>query len=400
MPDPLESSRMHAAVHHIAFVLGLLAALAAVPLFIELLVLSLAAFVSPPVPPLQQKLESARLAAVVPAHNEEKLVGDCVRSLLASDPAATVFVVAHNCDDATALRAQDAGATPLVLNDGLGGKGRALHFGFTHALASGAKAVVVVDADSVVTPNLLPALAARFAAGASALQCRYQVSGASTPRTRLAALAFLGMNVLRPRGRHRLGLSCGIFGNGFALAAETLRHVPYTANSLVEDLEYHLHLLRAGLHVDFVDEAAVLGEMPEASAAAATQRARWEGGRILMRRQWAGSLALQVISGRLQMLEPLLDLLAFPLATEAALLAAALALGAVCHSAVLEGFSALGLLTLVLYVAVAASLAPQPAESLRAVAAAPAFLFWKILQIPRTRRAARADAAWVRTGRN
>jgi cellulose synthase/poly-beta-1,6-N-acetylglucosamine synthase-like glycosyltransferase len=208
------------------------------------------------------------------------------------------------------------------------------------------------------------------------------------------------MNVLRPRGRHRLGLSCGIFGNGFALAAETLRHVPYTANSLVEDLEYHLHLLRAGLHVDFVDEAAVLGEMPEASAAAATQRARWEGGRILMRRQWAGSLALQVISGRLQMLEPLLDLLAFPLATEAALLAAALALGAVCHSAVLEGFSALGLLTLVLYVAVAASLAPQPAESLRAVAAAPAFLFWKILQIPRTRRAARADAAWVRTGRN
>jgi cellulose synthase/poly-beta-1,6-N-acetylglucosamine synthase-like glycosyltransferase len=281
--------------------------------------------------------------------------------------------------------------------DGLGGKGLALDHGFRHALSLGADAVLVIDADSVVSANLLRTVARAIRAGADAVQTRYQVANVDANfRTRLAALALLGMNVVRPRGRTRLGLSCGIFGNGFALSAATLRRVPYTANSLVEDLEYHLRLVQAGIRVEFLDHASVFGEMPEKSSAASTQRARWEGGRALMRMQWTMPLFKAALRGQGRMIEPLLDLLALPLASQVALLVVAV----IIPIRWLRIYGILGLLIAVLYVVVAASLSSNPTDALRALAAAPGYLLWKVLMIPRTRLATRKDAAWIRTQRN
>ena len=60
----------------------------------------------------------APLTVLVPAHNEEALIGRCIRSVLASASSGVdVLVVAHNCTDATAVRAEAAGAHVLVLND-------------------------------------------------------------------------------------------------------------------------------------------------------------------------------------------------------------------------------------------------------------------------------------------
>jgi glycosyltransferase involved in cell wall biosynthesis len=377
------------------FGLGLL--LTTLPLVLELSVLSLAA-AWPPRRVAAGAARAMRLAVVIPAHNEQQLIAASVTSLRASSlPPNVIYVVAHNCTDATAARAAAAGATVLTLEDAVGGKGRALHFGFTHALAAGAEIVLVIDADSKVSPDLVAAVVEAFAAGAQALQCRYIASNAeSSPRNQLLALALLGMNVLRPRGRARLGLSCGIFGNGFALRAETLRLVPYVANSVVEDLEYHLHLLRAGIRVDFLDAATVAGEMPESSAAAGSQRARWEGGRQRMRREWAASLLADIVSGRARMIEPLLDVLSLPLASEAGLLC----VGLLVPLSWLRLYAGLGLLVLVVYVLVSASLGPEPGKTLRALLVVPEFLLWKLLLSRRKRHAARPDAAWVRTPRN
>ena len=390
-----------ALIHLVLYLAGGALLLATLPLTLELLILSIAAAL-PKREPALAAAPDFRLAVVIPAHNEQALIATCVESILAqSTTPLDIYVIAHNCTDSTAQRAAAAGANALELKDELGGKGLALDFGFRHALAAGAQAVLVIDADSIAGPRLIATVKSAFAAGADALQCRYEVGNANaSPNTRLAALAFLGMNVLRPLGRFRLGLSCGIFGNGFALSAETLARVPYVANSLVEDLEYHLHLIRAGIQVRFLPAVAVLGEMPETSAAAESQRARWEGGRMLMRRLWTRHLLKEVFCCRLRMLEPLLDLLALPLAINFALLLPALALGAIADQYWLTLSAAIGLSAIALYVLVAASLSSDPDRSLQALAAAPFYLLWKLMLIPRTRLAARSGAAWVRTQRN
>ncbi len=380
--------------------LGLLLLLPAFPLAAELLLLSFAAALparkpAGPASPTQP----LRLGVVVPAHNEARLIAACVGSLhAAAIPAMRIYVVAHNCTDDTADRAEAAGATVLRLNEDSGhGKGAALDHGFGHAMADGCEGLLVIDADSVVSQKLPAIVAAALVAGSAAVQCRYLAANAEgSTRTRLMAVALLGMNVLRPRGRSRLGLSCGIFGNGFALRAATLRKVPYAAHSLVEDLEYHLLLLEAGLRVDFLDDAEVRGEMPTTGTGAATQRARWEGGRQRMRRQWTGPLLRRVLLGRLRLLEPLFDLRAVPLATGTVLMLAALLVPMLWVRAA-AGVELLGVL---LYVAVSAALGDDPAGNLKALAGAPFYIAFKIAMIGRTRRAARTDAAWVRTQRN
>src|SRR5260370_26233306 len=96
--------------------------------------------------------------------------------------------VGDNCTDATAARAAGAGATVLERFDALQrGKGYALAYAFERTLADGAAdAVVVVDADTTVTKNLLAAFDARLRSGAAAVQAGYGVPQRQGPwRTRL-----------------------------------------------------------------------------------------------------------------------------------------------------------------------------------------------------------------------
>jgi cellulose synthase/poly-beta-1,6-N-acetylglucosamine synthase-like glycosyltransferase len=385
---------------HMLSLFGVVLVLVTLPLLVELLALTAAAML----PATGQK---ARLAAseklpivvLVPAHNEEALIGRCIRSVLFSaDSGTEVLVVAHNCTDATAMKAEAAGAHVMLLDDdGQEGKGGALRFGFAAALARGFHAVLVIDADSVVSPSLIAAVRQEFLSGARALQCRYEVNNAQeNRRTRLMTLAFLAFNVIRPRGRDRLGLSSGIVGNGFALHRDVLTRIPYGASSVVEDLEYHLTLVRAGIRVAFVDAATVRGEMPVSDRGAQTQRARWEGGRLRMMRRWAPTLIADLLRGQARLFEPLLDLLAVPIATEVSLL-----LVAACLPVGWLRLYALGaFLVLIVHVAAAAICGEDFWGTMRVLTTAPAYVFWKLWHLPETWRTARANSAWVRTERD
>ena len=169
-----------------------------------------------------------------PLHNEETLIGRAIQSVLqsADSEATKVLVVAHNCTDATAAKAKAAGASVLLLDDPTrSGKGCALSEGFRAALAGDSQAVLVMDADSLIDANLIAHVRRQLQAGARALQCRYEVNNSQdSARTKLMSLAFFGMNVIRPRGRARLGFSAGIVGNGFVIHRDVLTLVPYRSH--------------------------------------------------------------------------------------------------------------------------------------------------------------------------
>jgi cellulose synthase/poly-beta-1,6-N-acetylglucosamine synthase-like glycosyltransferase len=379
-------------VHLALTILGIALLVPTVPLLMELFVLTLAALFPPRPRAAVLAAEKTRLAILIPAHNEEQLIAACLASLGNTVP---IFVVAHNCSDSTAAIAAAAGAHVLPLtDDGTRGKGAALYYGFTQAIAAGATAVLVIDADSTISPNLIATVIAAFESGAAAVQTRYVAANPSASTgTRLQALAMRGVNVLRPRGRARLGLSCGIFGNGFALSAATLARVPYLAHSIVEDLEYHLALVRSGVRVDFLNGATVFGQLPGSNSAASTQRARWEGGRTMLRRRLSLQIFGEVLRGKLLLFEPLIDLLSLPLATVVVMLLIATLMPA-------RIYAAFGLEIVGLYILITSLFGGEPGRDLAALAQAPFYLAFKIANLGRTHRASQSDAAWVRTERN
>lgn len=342
-----------------------------------------------------------KLAIVIPAHNEARAIARCVRSIsacVAPDAVETqIVVVADNCTDATADFAEASSARVLVRSDAeRRAKGFALQFAFPILLDEGFDAVLIVDADSVVDSNFLQESVRLFRAGADGVQARYLVLNSdASPRTRLMNVAFMAFNVLRARGRERLGLSVGISGNGFGLSRATLEAIPYETHSLVEDLDYHLRLVEAGRAIVFADRTRVRAEMPTRGRGASTQRARWEGGRLRTAVQNLPGLVGGAIFGHPRLIEPALELLLMPLAFHVSILG----LVALMPYALARTYAGLALALVALHVTAGIIVGGGDWSDFAALLSAPFYVFWKLAGLPRTLQSARRAAPWIRTDR-
>jgi cellulose synthase/poly-beta-1,6-N-acetylglucosamine synthase-like glycosyltransferase len=356
-------------------------------------------------PALQHR--NVRFDVIVPAHNESQLIGRTISSLVKMDWPADAFrviCVADNCTDDTGALARSAGALVLERHDPqLRGKGYALLHAFeaSHA-ADWADALVIVDADSDASGNLLAAMAARIQGGACAIQAHYGVRNAlASWRTRLMSIAMGSFHSVRSRARERLGLSCGLRGNGWCVTRELLRDVPYRAFSLAEDIEYGIAIGLAGYRVHYVDEAHVNGDMVSSADLAVQQRQRWENGRNQLIRSMTGPLLRRALQERsLVSLDLALDLLVPPLSYLAlyALVFTGLALAGSRFGLAAMGWPAVALAactTLTLYVLRGWQLSGVGAQGALDLIRVPWFLVWKIwIMLGR-----RATREWARTGR-
>jgi len=346
-----------------------------------------------------------RFAIVVPAHNEQEGIAATVKNLREVDYPADKFsvtVVADNCSDETAARAEAAGAHVLVRHDlEKRGKGYALEYAFAK-LAPEVDALVVVDADTVVSPNLLRAFAARIQAGALAVQADYAVRNPDASwRTRLMAIAFGAFHVLRSAARERLRLSSGLRGNGMCFTSRVLSLVPHDAYSIVEDVEYGIRLGEAGHRIFYAGEAHVYGEMVSSSAASQSQRQRWERGRAALARTRGVPLFGRALIRRDPMMMDLaIDILLPPLSTLAAWIGFGFAAALVSRYAFSVEVSLriwiANLAALLLYVLRGWSLSGTGARGLLELVCAPFYVAWKLWL--RLRQPARPKD-WVRTTR-
>lgn len=393
-------SLLEASLHLLLLVVALPALLSCA----YLLVLTLLSQKPATPPPSSRTL---RFDVIVPAHNEAVVIERTIASLKALDWPADryrVLVVADNCSDATARLARGAGAEVLERNDELRrGKGYALRHAFEASRRlAWADAVIVIDADAEVSANLLEACASRIEAGASAVQVHYGVLNAlSSWRTRLIAIAKGAFHIVRSRARERLGLSCGLRGNGWCVTHALLREVPYEAYSLTEDIEYGIILGMAGHRVWYADEAHSNAEMVSEEATARSQRQRWEGGRFQMIRTKTLPLLRASLRRRSKLCFDLAcDLLVLPLSYVVInvclllMLAGLASLWSGDYLSWVHAAAACGV-SLMIYVLRGWQLSGTGMQGLLDLAQAPLYLVWKHLVV--TRR--RSPTEWVRTER-
>lgn len=341
-----------------------------------------------------------KIGVVIPAYNEEKNIVRCVESIKNSNRGnhdLEIVVIADNCDDKTAERAKEVGATVIErFNKEKVGKGAALDYAFNILIKREFDAFMVVDADTVVDKNFVEVVGDNFARGEHAVQTINLVLNKNiSQKTRFTNLALLSMNLFRPLGREKLGFSVGLLGNGFGLSKEIIEKIPYTANSITEDLEYHIQLIEAGERVKFVAETKVLADCPLSDEGNETQRARWEGGRFLLQRQYGPKLLLKILKGKLKLLEPFLELMSMPLSYEVIMLLFLLAIP-------ISGFrvySIIGIAIITIHIALAVLLYGDK-EDLKALRTVPKYIFWKIIKFPLILSNSKSNVKWVRTKRD
>ena len=343
-----------------------------------------------------------RFDVIVPAHNEEGEIAATVQSLRSVDYPQHLYrilVIADNCTDGTAAVARAAGAEVLVREDReRRGKGYALAYAFGRSLADGvAQAIVVVDADTLVSKNLLSAFAVRFARGAAVVQADYGVRNPeSSWRTRLMTIALAAFHGVRSTARERLGLSCGLRGNGMGFSRTVIQRHPPGAFSIVEDLEYGLQLGYAGVRVEYVDEATVLGYMAVSNSAAQTQRRRWERGRQALVRQHVPQLVKQAWRMRdVRLVDLALDLLVPPLGQLAVAAVIGLAVSGFAGLPVATVLWSAALAGIALYVLRGWALSGVGLAGLADLMWAPVYVAWKLML--RVTDKGREPKEWERT---
>lgn len=242
------------------------------------------------------------VTVLVPAYNEERVIARTIRSVLAQDyPQLQVLAIDDGSTDGTYAAACAASDDPRVqvLTGSNGGKSTALNRGIAHTES---EIFVVIDADTILAPGAVRQLVRPLAdARVGAVAGNAKVGNRVNLVTRWQAVEYVTSQNMDRRAFEVLNCitvvpgAIGAWRRSAVLEAGGFRH-----DTLAEDQDLTLSLLRHGHRVALADGAVALTEAPETFDGLLKQRFRWSFGtlqcawkhRAAMLRPSAGGLGM------------------------------------------------------------------------------------------------------------
>jgi cellulose synthase/poly-beta-1,6-N-acetylglucosamine synthase-like glycosyltransferase len=327
-------------------------------------------------PPADRQL---RFLILIPAHNEERVIGRCLEAVEADRrPRDVVMVVADRCTDATVEIARSLGASVVERTaDDAPGRAETRQAGLEYARGLDWDAVLMLDADSIIEKGFLDACAGAMASGAPAAQARSEGREGRKLASQLSLVAFALQGITIPRGRDRLGFSVRLRGTGMVIRRDVALGHRFAAPAS-EDLYFSLDLLLDGMHCRHVEAARLRSEAAGSWKAFGGQKVRYEAGRMSAARAYVPELLRRAIRHRdPACLETAWFLLTPPFALGALSLAAGAAGAALADAWPALALFGSGLLILVLTVVIGLAQARAGLRTWLALLAAPWYLGWK-----------------------
>ncbi|TWT85917.1 N-glycosyltransferase [Posidoniimonas polymericola] len=228
--------------------------------------------------PHRDAVASTRFAYLLPAHDEEQVIGDTLAAIFAQvEPGDEVVVVADNCSDATAEVARRSGASVVERTDlQRRGKGWALAAGRDYLKQQPPDVLVIVDADTLIGAGFARSLRACPQLRERPVQSTYVVSAADGDEVAgISALAFAVRNAVRPLGLRALGLPCLLNGSGMAIPWAIAVDAPLAGGHIGEEYRLSIDLVLEGHPTVYWPSAMVAGPLPTSDEVSAGQRRRW-----------------------------------------------------------------------------------------------------------------------------
>ena len=221
-------------------------------------------------------------AAVICAHNEERVVGNLIDNLKELNYPRhmyDIYVVADNCTDHTAEVCRQHGAFVRVrTNKEEVGKGYAMDWMFSQMLVQEKQydAFVVFDADNLVHPEFLREMNNHLCKGEKVIQ-GYMDSKNPTD-TWIAgtfSIAFWLINHMWHLAKYNIGLSTALGGTGMCIATEIVRKYGWGCDCLTEDMEFSMKILLEGVRTCWAHDAIIYDEKALGFMQSCRQRKRW-----------------------------------------------------------------------------------------------------------------------------
>jgi len=232
--------------------------------------------------PLVDTVWRPDVTVVVPAYNEEKVIIRTVQSLLSQRYPLEIIVVDDGSPDGTAdvvAGAFQNNPRIRVLRKPNGGKASALNLGVHEAKG---EIVVAVDADTVLAPGAIEALVGPLADDrVGAVAGNAKVGNRINLVTRWQAVEYVTSQNLDRRAFSLLNCITVVPGAVGAWRRQLVLDAGgFSEQTLAEDQDLTLTLLRRGWRIAYADRAIAYTEAPDTLAGLSRQRFRWSFGTL------------------------------------------------------------------------------------------------------------------------
>ncbi len=241
-----------------------------------------------------------RFMAIIPAHNEEAVVGNLVESLKKQNynkELYDIYVIADNCTDNTAKVAEEAGAIVYErFNNSQKTKGYALDWFLAQKIEENAPydAFFVFDADNIVDPNFIKNMNKKLCQGEDVVQGYRDIKNPTDSWiTAGYAIFYWTMHRFYHLARYNLGLSPLLNGTGFMVRFDVVKpEGGLKTVTLTEDIEYSLKRIIEGKRLGWATDAIVYDEQPVGFKQSWSQRSRWTVGHMQCIKEYTKQLAV------------------------------------------------------------------------------------------------------------
>jgi cellulose synthase/poly-beta-1,6-N-acetylglucosamine synthase-like glycosyltransferase/peptidoglycan/xylan/chitin deacetylase (PgdA/CDA1 family)/spore germination protein YaaH len=226
-----------------------------------------------------------KVAVLIPAYNEEKVIRRTIHAALNSSYRnLRVIVIDDGSKDATLEVARQAFALEqqsgkvLILTKPNAGKAEALNYGLEHV--TNEELFVGIDADTVIASDAIAYLVPHFLnLEVAAVAGNAKVGNRVNLWTRWQALEYITSQNFERRALNTLGTVSVVPGAIGAWRISAVREVGhYHTDTVAEDADLTMALLRRGYRVEYEDRAVAYTEAPTNSNGLMRQRFRWSFG--------------------------------------------------------------------------------------------------------------------------
>ena len=242
-----------------------------------------------------------RFMAIIPAHNEENVVENLIKSLKKQDypkELYDIYVIADNCTDKTAQIAKNAGAIVYERFDSMHKtKGAALNWFLAQKIEEDAPydAFCIFDADNVVDINFIKNMNKKLCQGETVVQGYRDIKNPTDSWVTAGyAIFYWTMNRFYHLARYNVGLSPLLNGTGFMVKFDVVKPNGWETETLTEDIEFSLKSIIQGRKLGWATDAIVYDEQPTSFKQSWSQRSRWTVGHMQCIKKYTKDLFLAV----------------------------------------------------------------------------------------------------------
>ena len=240
-----------------------------------------------------------RFMAIIPAHNEEAVVGNLIESLKNQNydkDLYDIYVIADNCTDNTAKVAKEAGAIVYKrFDETKKTKGYALDWFLKQKIEENAPydAFFIFDADNIVHPDFIKNMNKKLCQGEDVVQGYRDIKNPTDSWiTAGYALFYWSMHRFYHLARYNLGLSPLLNGTGFMVKFDVVKPQGWDTVTLTEDIEFSLKRIIKGKKLGWATDAICYDEQPVGFKQSWSQRSRWTVGHIQCIKEYTKQLAV------------------------------------------------------------------------------------------------------------